>query len=188
MAILTLSNAFTHSRSNYLDSRQRNRWMKRLLTDRGGISTISSAWQLWSVNLLSSWLDFQTIWNTQIQSYSSGTLTAFCLILSVVLVHTPWIHKFPTEQIPRCTPPPYCLQWRQIDLATCPAVSLKLIALFNILCTVVWNDYVLIFSQKCHILFHKKVGNSLQIIKYINLSRFQHILKLKVNFVESSFI
>ena len=34
------------------------------------------------------------------------------------------------------------------------------------------------FSQKCHILFHKKVGNSLQIIKYINLSRFQHILKL----------
>ena len=44
--------------------------------------------------------------------------------------------------------------------------------------TVVWNDYLLIFSQKCHILFHKKVGNSLQIIKYINLSRFQHILKL----------
>ena len=34
------------------------------------------------------------------------------------------------------------------------------------------------FSQKCHILFHKKVGNLLQIIKYINLSRFQHILKL----------
>ena len=22
--------------------------------------------------------------------------------------------------------------------------------------TVVWNDYLLIFSQKCHILFHKK--------------------------------
>ena len=44
--------------------------------------------------------------------------------------------------------------------------------------TVVWNDYLLIFSQKCHILFHKKVGNSLQIIKYINLSRFQQILKL----------
>ena len=44
--------------------------------------------------------------------------------------------------------------------------------------TVVWNDYLLIFSQKCHILFHKKVGSSLQIIKYINLSRFQHILKL----------
>ena len=47
-----------------------------------------------------------------------------------------------------------------------------------IMLTVVWNDYLLIFSQKCHILFHKNVGNSLQIIKYINLSRFQHILKL----------
>ena len=59
---------------------------------------------------------------------------------------------------------------------------------FHMLYTVVWNDYLLIFSQKCHILFHKKVGNSLQIIKYIKLSRFQHILKLKVNFVESLFI
>ena len=56
----------------------------------------------------------------------------------------------------------------------------KLYAILQV--TVVWNDYLLIFSQKCHILFHKKVGNSLQIIKYINLSRFQHILKLLSQF------
>ena len=41
--------------------------------------------------------------------------------------------------------------------------------------TVVWNNYLLIFWPKCHILLHKKLDTQ---CKYVELSRFQPILKL----------
>ena len=59
--------------------------------------------------------------------------------------------------------------------------------------TVVWNDYLLTFSQNVYILFHKKAGNSLQIIKYIwfikvstHSKTFKSIL-LKVHSFKSTF-
>ena len=57
----------------------------------------------------------------------------------------------------------------------------------NNIFTVVWNDYLLIFWPKCHISLHKLVGNPVQMIIYVKLSRFQLILKLQITFVESLF-
>ena len=72
----------------------------------------------------------------------------------------------------------FCLKTTYFQFNDCLYRQVEGAAMASQVSTVVWNDYLLIFSQKCYILFHKKVGNSLQIIKYINSSRFQHILKL----------
>ena len=52
---------------------------------------------------------------------------------------------------------------------------------------VVWNDYLFIFLTKMSYFTSQEVRNPVQIIKYVELSRFQSILKLSVTFIENLF-
>ena len=56
-----------------------------------------------------------------------------------------------------------------------------------LLATVAWNDYSLIFMTKSSYFTSQEVGNPVQIIKNVELSRFQAILQNPVTFVESLF-
>ena len=58
---------------------------------------------------------------------------------------------------------------------------------WSTVCTVVWNNYLLTFWQKMSYFTLQNVGNPVQIIKYVELSKFQPILELKITFVEGLF-